>query len=73
MASVSQKQSNHTHRPVTIRQLNEARQAHTDAEFRIDDAEVEYVQFESYLLQMSGPDLLLFVVGDIRCIHYKHG
>lgn len=46
------KQSNHTHRPVTIRQLVVAFQPHPDAEFKIDDVDVEHVTFVGNITNM---------------------
>lgn len=48
-----QRQSNHTHRPVTIRQILEAYQPHPDAEFRIDEVEVEHVRRDEDRLSFS--------------------
>lgn len=46
IAYQKKQQSNHTHRPVTIRQLLEAYQAHADAEWKIDDVELEHVRLQ---------------------------
>jgi len=46
------KQSNHSHRPVTIRQLLEAYQPHPDAEFKIDDVDIEHVTFVGNITNM---------------------
>ena len=38
-----QKQSSHTYRPVTIKQLHDAFQSHPDAPFKIDDVDLDHV------------------------------
>lgn len=40
-----QKQSQHTYRPVTIKQLLDVQQAHPDAPFKIDDVDLDHVCF----------------------------
>lgn len=46
-------QKNHTYRPVTIKQLLEADQPHPDADFKIDDVDLDHVTLVAVITNMA--------------------
>ncbi|KAK9894142.1 replication protein A, subunit RPA32 [Cystobasidium minutum MCA 4210] len=49
----SKKQSSHTYRPVTIKQLHDAFQSHPDAPFNIDDVDIDHVVFVGTIVNIA--------------------
>lgn len=47
------KQTSHTYRPVTIKQLAEAFQPHPDAPFKIDDVDIDHITFVGTVVNIA--------------------